>query len=188
MQLNPGEKKAVAIIAAVAVAFVLIVGGSVAFLTKDSWSGKQQFGAIDRGDHLYVQLAVGDRLIRVEPTRMCDVFLKECRPAGESDITPTRVPVTPGDSIMVSVSEGIARWPWKLVVQVLTPHGLEGTEIPFESGSKRTTVLHSTPDRVILIVEVALPSAVKASESDYISRGVFSVDTKPEGLRLPTEN
>ena len=181
MNLNPGEKKALAIIAAVVVAFVVVVGGTVAFLTKDSWSDDPT-----SHDDMYLQMAVGDRLVRVEPTRMCDVFLKNCAPDKLTDMTIERVPVPVGESVMLSVSQGIAEWPWNLVVQFLTPNGPDGTSVPMRSNSTYTTVLQSTPERILINVEVQVPSAISDAGTDnVIARGFLAANTTPENLQVP---
>ncbi|AZG45596.1 DUF2771 family protein [Gordonia insulae] len=181
MYVNSAEKKTLAIIAAVILAFVVIVGGAVALLTKDTWSGD----AAD-DDHAYLQLAVGDQLVRVEPTRMCDVLLKNCEPANVSDITVQRVPVPVGESVMLSVSEDIAKWPWNLVIQYLTPQGLDGTSVPMRSNSTYTTVLHSTRDRILVNIEVQVPSAISdAANNNVIARGYLAADTTPDDLEVP---
>ncbi|MEE4025604.1 DUF2771 family protein [Gordonia sp. PKS22-38] len=179
MNLNSGEKKALAIIAAVAVAFVAVVGGSVAFLTKDSWSGDSD------SEHSYLHLAVGDRLVRVDPTRMCDVFLENCEPEDPADARIARVPVPIGESVVLSVSQDIAEWPWNLVVQYLTPNGPDGTVVPMRSNSTYTTVLHSTAERTLIAIEVQLPSVVSAGDDTVSMRGFLAADTSPEGLQLP---
>lgn len=183
MHVNSGEKKALAIIAAVVVAFVVIVGGTVAVLTKDQWSGDST------EEQPYLQLAVGDRLVRVDPTRMCDVFLKNCEPKRMADAQVQRVPVPVGESVMLSVSKDIAEWPWNLVIQYLTPEGLDGTSVPMRSNSTYTTVLHSTPDRILINVEVQVPSAIAdAQNNNVIARGYLAADTSPQDLPLPAAN
>ncbi|MAU84849.1 DUF2771 family protein [Gordonia sp. Z-3] len=179
MNLSSADKKVMAIIAAVVVAFVVIVGGAVAVLTKDTWSG----GHPDEDP--YLQLAVGDRLVRVEPTRMCDVFLRNCEPEDPTAIDVARVPVPVGESMMLSVSQDIAEWPWNLVVQYLTPSGPDGTIVPMRSNSTYTTVLHSTPDRILIAIEVQLPSVVSAGDDTVSMRGYLAADTSPEGMQLP---
>ncbi|MDL9948849.1 DUF2771 family protein [Gordonia sp. ABSL11-1] len=181
MNLNSGEKKALTVIAAVVVAFVVVVGGTVVFLTKDSWSEDST-----SHDDMYLQLAVGDRLIRVDPTRMCDVFLKNCEPEQLTDMRIQRVPVPVGETVMLSVSQGIAEWPWNLVVQYLTPNGPDGTSVPMRSNSTYTTVLQSTPDRVLINVEVQVPSAVADAGTDnVIARGFLAANTTPDNLQMP---
>ncbi|MFW0785453.1 DUF2771 family protein [Gordonia sp. CPCC 206044] len=176
--MRSGEKKALTIIAAVAVVFVLVVGGTVAFLTRDVWSGDS-----NDDDDLYLQLAVGDRLIRVEPTLMCDIFLKNCSPSDPRDISVQRVPIPIGESVLVSASKDVAEWPWNLVVQYLTPRGPEVTSTPMRSESTYTTALHSTPDRVVVNIEVQIPSAVTEPGTDNVmARGFLAADTTPENL------
>nr|WP_272918268.1 DUF2771 family protein [Gordonia sp. SID5947] len=133
-----------------------------------------------------MQLAVGDRLVRVDPTRMCDVFLKNCEPEKITDAQVQRVPVPVGESVMLSVSQDIAEWPWNLVIQYLTPEGLDGTSVPMRSNSTYTTVLHSTPDRILVNLEVQVPSAISDAENNnVIARGYLAADTSPPDLKLP---
>ncbi len=181
--MNSGDKKAIAIIAAVVIAFVVIVGGAVAVLTRDQWSGDDNNNTED----LYLQLAVGDRLVRVEPTSMCDVFLKNCQPENDADIHVEKVPVPVGESVVLSVSKDIAKFPWNLVVQYLTPQGLDGTSEPMRSNTTYTTVLHSTPEQILVNIEVQVPSVVSpAGEEGVIARGYLAADTTPQGVDLPT--
>ncbi|GAB88717.1 DUF2771 family protein [Gordonia rhizosphera] len=184
--MNSGDKKAIAIIAAVAIAFVVIVGGAVAILTRDQWS--EDGNNNNNTDDLYLQLAVGDRLVRVEPTRMCDVYLKNCEPKNVADIHVQQVPVPVSESVMLSVSKNIAKEPWNLVVQYLTPWGLDGTSQPMRSNTTYTTVLHSTPERILVNIEVQLPSvvAVQGDDNGLFARGFLAADTAPQGVDLPT--
>ncbi|NED63515.1 DUF2771 family protein, partial [Streptomyces sp. SID10244] len=88
--------------------------------------------------------------------------------------------------VMLSVSKDIAEWPWNLVIQYLTPEGLDGTSVPMRSNSTYTTVLHSTPDRILVNVEVQVPSAIADAENNnVIARGYLAADTSPQDLRLP---
>ncbi|MDY6807757.1 MAG: DUF2771 family protein [Actinomycetota bacterium] len=179
MNLSSADKKALTIIATVAVAFVVIVGGTVAVLTREAWSGDGP------DEEPYLHLAVGDRLVQVEPTRMCDVFLENCEPENPTDIDVARVPVPVGESMMLSVSQDIAEWPWNLVVQYLTPEGPDGTVVPMRSNSTYTTVLHSSPERILIAIEVQLPSVVSAGDDTVSMRGYLAADTSPEGMELP---
>ena len=122
MQLRSGEKKAIAIIVVVAVLFVAVVGGTVAALTV----GRHH----DEGPHL--QLAVGDRLVRVEPSIRCDVFGNNCEPKDLSQATFGHVPVPVGESVLMSVSADIARQPWTLVTQYAALLETEGVKLDFK--------------------------------------------------------
>lgn len=183
MQLNSSEKKTLTIIAAVAVVFVVIVGVTVAVLTHGSHEEK---------DRPYLQLAIGDRLTRVDPAQMCDVFLKNCEPARVADVHVPKIPVPVGDAVVLSVSNSIAEFPWKLVTQYWTPGGpVEDTE-QYGSGTTYSEVLHSSPDRILINIEVQLPSVVPVSgvpdedSADTYARGYLAADTTPEGLKLPS--
>lgn len=172
--LNSGEKKAVTIILVVAVVFVAVVGVTVGFLVAGTSSQK---------DEAYMHIAVGDELHTVQPTAWCTVL-------GENCVTHpgvNRVPVPIGESAVVSVSHQIAEGPWGLVTQYARADGTVYNVDPIPafqlSGHTYTVVLPSTPDRVLVNVEVQSLSAV--AQGDTINlRGLLSADTTPEGFTL----
>ncbi|MFW0795944.1 DUF2771 family protein [Gordonia sp. CPCC 205515] len=183
MHLNSGEKKTLAIIAAIVVAFVVVVGATVAVLTKDTWSGD---GHDDEG---YLQLAIGDDLVRVEPAKWCDVLVRECDPPGAELRPSPHEPIPAGESALMSVSQEIAESPWVLYLMYADRNGKiinpEPEGIAQRSDSTYTQVLRSTPDRVLINVEVQPLSAVTEGD-DYVARGILSVNTTPEGFTVRT--
>lgn len=177
MQLNSGEKKALTIIVVVAVVFALAVGGTVAALTV----GKPH------DDKPYLQLAIGDRLVRVEPARWCDLFVQECDPANPDDVRVPKVSVPIGSTVLLSVSEGIAETPWRLITQYMTPRGPQTSEQLHRVGETYTQPLTSQPDAILINIEVQVLSAIAQPDgSDAIARGYLAVDTTPPGIQLPT--
>lgn len=176
MQLGSGEKKAIAITAAVVVVFVVVVATTVGVLV----SGTEHH----RDDHPYAQLAIDDRLVRVEPAKMCDVMLRHCTPEKSADVHIPKVPIAIGDTVLVSVPQTVGKWPWNLVAQYVTPTGQDVQHI--ENGSDQTfsTTLRSTRDHVLVNIEIQLPSAVGDPDNLRI-RGYIAADTTPKGFRLP---
>lgn len=173
MSLSTGEKKFAIISAIVAVLFVAIVGGSVAALTVGHESS----------DVPYLQVASGDKLVRVEPLKYCTIDLTSCE--GSLDDPSPRVPVAVGDSVMLSVSEELSVGPWNLIAVYLTENGLEGSATTFASESKRTVTLSSTKDRILAGVEIQQPSQIEVQDQGFIQRGLWSVDTRPDGVEVP---
>ena len=176
MSFSTEEKKALTIITVVALVFVLAVGGTVAALTV----GKPH------DDKPYLQLAIGDELVRVEPARWCDLFLRECDPADPAQVRIPKVPVPVGSTVLLSVSEGIADTPWRLVVQYLTPRGPEASEEIHRVGESYTQSLTSHPDAILINIEVQVLSAIAAPDgSNAVARGYLAADTTPPGVKLP---
>ncbi|WP_020104811.1 DUF2771 family protein [Nocardia sp. 348MFTsu5.1] len=173
MSLSTGEKKFAIITAIVAVLFVAIVGGTVAALTVDHESS----------DVPYLQVASGSELVRVDPLKYCTIDLNSCE--GSLDDPSSRVPVAVGDSAMVSVSEELSVGPWNLIAIYLTENGLEGSATSYSSGSKRTITLPSTKDRILAGFEVQQPSQIEVQGEGFIQRGLWSVDTRPDGVEVP---
>lgn len=184
MQLNSGEKKTVAIIAAVVVAFVVVVGATVAVLTKDTWSGDDH-----HEEPGYLQLAVGDQLVRVEPAKWCDVLVRECDPPGTELRPSPHVPIPTGETALLTVSNNIAESPWVIYLMYADKNGTivdpEPEGIAQRSDTTYTRELRSTPDRVLVNVEVQPLSAVTEGD-DYVARGILSVNTTPEGFTVRT--
>ncbi|GAC68325.1 DUF2771 family protein [Gordonia soli] len=178
MNLSSGEKKALAIGTAVLVAFVAVVATSVALLSRGG----------DHDERPYLHLAIGDRLVQVKPAIWCDLFLRSCEPSQQSLVSIPHVPVPVGESVMLSVSQGISESPWRLVAEYLTPRGSVEDIHQMRSNSTVTTVLPSRPDYILVNVEVTVVSAVPTQDQQsYESRGLLAVNTIPEGLKVPDE-
>ena len=86
---------------------------------------------------------------------------------------------------MVSVSEELSVGPWNLIAIYLTENGLEGSATSYSSGSKRTITLPSTKDRILAGFEVQQPSQIEVQGEGFIQRGLWSVDTRPDGVEVP---
>ena len=172
-QLRSGERKALVIIAVVAVAFVAIVGGAVAFLT-DGFTGQ------DEDEHPpKVSLAVGGTLTRIEPARWCTLELTKCSPARMEEIKVPRVPVEVGETVVLSVPSSIAERPWNVVAEYLTPHGPTRDGGIRTSGSTFTMVLHSRPDYILTNIEIQLPSIKIDADGVPVARAIIAADTRP---------
>ncbi|MGV9793268.1 DUF2771 family protein [Gordonia sp. NPDC003422] len=177
MNLSSGEKKAVSIIAAVAVAFVAVVGVSVFLLVRDAPE-----------EHVpYLHLSVDGDLHRIEPVRWCDIFVRHCDPPLSAPQSPTpQVAVPIGSTAALSVSGDIAEGPWALTRLYSTPKGLIEDEGTFQSGTTFTVMLRSQADRVLIGLTVNLPSALVGPDGTIdTARGTFAIDTKPQDYVIP---
>ncbi|ATD69882.1 MULTISPECIES: DUF2771 family protein [Gordonia] len=169
--ISSGEKKALAIIAIVVVAFVAVVGTSVFLLTRNS----------THDDKPYLHIAVGKNLYTVEPVRWCDLMLDECDPPlGTSQREAPRVPVAVGDTVMLSVSGDISQGPWNLAAVYWTPRGLVEDEQPQASGETYTVTLKTAPEYVLLGITVYPASARLTRNDEIIPRGVLAAETAPQ--------
>lgn len=174
MQLNSGEKKALTIFAVVAVVFVIVVGISVYFLTSDARSDD------GRPD---IELSVGDQTIEMAPSRWCDVEVTECDPAALTDMTITELPVPIGETITMTVPEEIYDIPWRTILQ-FSANGEDVQEAAqYTPGETRELEIFSSPDKVLVNIEVQLPSAVAdADGSNNVARALYAINTIPEGF------
>ncbi|WLP89558.1 MULTISPECIES: DUF2771 family protein [Gordonia] len=177
--MSSGEKKAVAIIALVAIVVVAVVGSAVGVLVATAHS--------DDEDGAYLHLAVGDQLHTVEPVRWCDVFLTECTPPPNQPQRETpHVPVPTGTSVLLSVPSVIASGPWSLTALYATPKGLYEDSRILQSGTTFTVKLESEPDRVLVGITVIVPSAVVNADGTIdTARGALAVQTAPVGFAVP---
>lgn len=177
MRGSRGEKKAAAIAIAVAVVFTAVVGGTVAALTV----GKP------RGVVPYLNVAVGDRLTQVRPSQLCDVLMRECLVNRSPDVQNARAPLPIGQTAIVSVSKEISDHPWLLYTLYADRNGTIINPDPEpeyqRSGATYTVTLPSTPDRVLVNIEVQPLSAV-AEGADQVVRGVLAVNVTPDGFRV----
>ncbi|MEP9414923.1 DUF2771 family protein [Gordonia sp. VNQ95] len=173
--LNSGDKKAIAIILAVVVVFVAVVGTTVGILAATGTSHK---------DAAYLQLAVGDELHTVEPVKWCDVYLKECDPPLLSPQRETpHIPIPAGQTILLSVSDEIAKGPWNLTTLYWTPEGLAENESPFASGTTFTVPLRTEPQHILLGITITAASVVASDDgTTSFARGVLTVDTSPANV------
>ena len=178
MQFNSGEKKVVAIIAIVAVVFVAVVGGTVSALVVGHHHD-------ERG---YLHVAIDDELITVRPTEWCDVLMQHCTADQDQALRGQHVPLPVGQSALVSVSEEISEHPWLLYALYADRSGklIDPDPEPMykASGSTYTVALHSTPDRVLVNIEVQPLSAVVVGGQFQVARGVLALNTPPDGFRV----
>ncbi|ALG83798.1 DUF2771 family protein [Gordonia phthalatica] len=188
--LQPGDKKALAIIGAVVVAALVIIAGATALLVRGHEKPLPT-----------VALTAEDGLAQVEPSFWCSEKLTDCRNLqlnadGTPVIRTVDHPVRIGDETWVSVPEEISSSPWALLAEFATPRGLERVQWIHLPDEKSTQVLKSTPDRVLIGIEVSVVSAVQlpapgqkeaTDEGDFPFRGVFSVRTLPVGFDIPNK-
>ena len=178
MRFNSGEKRAVAIIASVAVVFVAVVGGTVGALVAGNHHD-------DRG---YLHVAIDDELITVKPTEWCDVLMQRCTADQDQALRGQHVPLPVGQSAMLSVSEDISEHPWLLYRLYADRNGVIVNPNPTPeyktSGSTYTVELPSRSDRVLVNIEVQPLSAVVVDGQYQVARGVLSLNTTPDGFRV----
>ena len=177
MYLRSGEKKALAIITAVAVLFVAVVGTAVFLLVRDA----------PREHQPYLHVATDDGLHQIDTVRWCDLFLRGCDPPLDRPQRDTpHVPVPIGTTAVLSVSTSIGEGPWTLIALYSTPRGPYEDEKTYASGSRYTVILRSRPDSVLLGITVNLPSAIINQDGTLgPARGVLAVDTKPADYMVP---
>lgn len=178
MQFNSGEKKAVAIIAIVAVVFTGVVGGIVSALVIGNHHD-------DRG---YLHVAIDDELVTVRPTEWCDVLMQNCTADQNQALRGQRAPLPIGQSATLSVSEDISDHPWLLYLLYADRNGViinpDPTPEYKSSGSTFTVELPSRPDRVLVNIEVQPLSAVVVDGQYQVARGVLALNTTPNGFRV----
>ena len=195
--LQPGDKKALAIIGAVVVAMLVVVAGATALLVRGH---EKPFPELS--------FQAGDSLTRVETPRWCTAKMDECRgaPLRPSADPAQKVeypsetfdhPVPIGSKATLSVPGEIAGAPWSVIAQFATPKGVQTVQWLHLPDTMHTQVFESTPDRVLIGIEVQVISAARATvpgqpqanpdEADLLIRGIFSILTMPEGFRIPDE-
>ncbi len=173
--LKAGERKFLAIATIVALVFVAVVATAVTLLTLDSDE-----------EIPYLQATTGKTLVHVEPTILCHVDLTNCKKGAEGTFA-RRVPVPAGESIIVSLSSGIFDAPWALTLEFLTPKGfVQQPPEFFAPDEKYSFTVRSTKERLLTNIEVRLPSARTDTAGAPITRGFWSINTLPEGTRVPS--
>ena len=190
MNLQPQEKKTLAILAAGAVAMLAVIAVATTLLV--------------RGHHEElprISLTADRHNVRAEPVFWCDVKLTDCkpfdpRPLPEIPIDPVDFPVTAGKTLTLSVPQEVAEGPWALVAQYSTPRGLQATQWIHHSESTFTQVLKTSPDRVLMGVEItplsavledATPESFEAGQGSLLPRAMYSIKTAPTGYTVPNE-
>lgn len=167
---SSATKRTLGIVGVLVLLYAAVIVGAAALVAANT----------DHNDRPYLQIAVGDQLHRVEPIYWCDVLMRECDPPMKSVVTrsKSRIPVTVGETALVSVSQQIATGPWRLVAEYYTPTGIVRDEPFFLSDSTYTVALHSTVERTLLTIEVQAPSAIETSDG-VVARGILAADTAP---------
>jgi hypothetical protein len=184
---HPGDKKALTILAAAAAAVVVLIAGLTAVLVVTS-----------DDDHVpTVSVQAGDTFVQVQPAYWCERDMTDCTPADPrtAQQVPTQVAraATPvGSTMLLTVPEEIASGPWFAFAQYATPKGLQRVVTLNRSDSKYTMELTSTPDRVLLGVDIQSvatvldnsPNGLNSPDGSILMRGVFSVDARPDGYTV----
>ncbi|MFT3716009.1 MAG: DUF2771 family protein [Gordonia sp. (in: high G+C Gram-positive bacteria)] len=191
MSLQPQDRKALAVLAATAVAVVALIAGLTTVLVK----------TVHHDDLPQVSVAADGHGLRADPVFWCDLKLTECkpfdpRPLPEIPITPVGFPVATGSTLTLSVPEEVSAGPWSLVAQYSTPKGLQAVQWIHHSGTTFTQLLPSTPDRVLMGVEITPLSAVledttpegfESGQGSLLPRAMYSIKTAPGGYTVPNE-
>lgn len=187
MTLQPADKKAVAILAAAVAAAIAIIAVATTLLVRNQVTPPP---AITVGTDRSIE--------QVEPTVWCDLQLTECtpRPMSLEEIAaqPTAVlPVAVGSSLSLSVPHQVAAGPWVLTATYATPGGIDFQQWIHRSGTMSTQRLESTPDRVLLGIEVKpfsvrvfdAPEGLESGRGEIAIRAHYAVRTVPEGYVVP---
>ncbi|MFZ2512817.1 MAG: DUF2771 family protein [Gordonia sp. (in: high G+C Gram-positive bacteria)] len=186
MTLQPADKKALAILTAAVVAALAIIVVATTLLVRGHVAPPPS-----------ITVGTDRSLERVEPTVWCDLKLTECTPRpmnlAEIAVQPVTVlPVAVGSTLSLSVPHQIFEGPWLLTATYATPEGLDFQQWIHRSGTMATQRLASTPDRVLLGIEVKPFSAVIYDTADSLDQGEigfrahYAVRTAPTGYVVST--
>ncbi len=147
-----------------------------------------------------ITVASGTQLERIAPSYWCDAKLEECHPRLMSleelrQVPPARLAVPIGDTLSISVPSEISAHPWAMLAEYATPAGIAQVIWIHQSGTMFTQVLESTPDRVLLTVELSpfsavlkdAPEGVESDQGDILFRAHYAVDTTPVGFTVTNE-
>ncbi|NLG46859.1 DUF2771 family protein [Gordonia sp. (in: high G+C Gram-positive bacteria)] len=180
--MQPGDKKALAIIGSVVVAALVIIAVATTLLVRGSEKPLPT-----------VAFQAGDHLSHVEPSFWCSVKMDECEgvgPNGEFNLRIVDHPVPVGGRAVLSVPHDIQSGPWSLVAEYATPNGIQRVSWLHMPDTKYTQVLESTPDRVLLGVEIGPLAAYQEKipgqqvGGDILYRGVYAIRTLPVDFRI----
>lgn len=189
MSLQPNDKKALGIAAAVIAAMVVVIAVATTLLVRGTDKPLPE-----------VSLQTGRDYERLAPTFWCDVKLAKCTPRALSQeeiaLAPVaRFPVAVGDRLTLSVPSSIATGPWTLIAAYATPKGIEQVNWIHMPGSTFTQILQSRPGAVLLGLQIESLSAVvsdpgpggaeagiESGQGDILVRGHYAVDTVPAGF------
>ncbi|GAA2366318.1 MULTISPECIES: DUF2771 family protein [Gordonia] len=184
--LQPGDKKALAIIGAVVVAALVIIAGATTLLVRGHEKPLPT-----------ISFQAGDHLTRAEPSYWCSVKMDDCRLVDRNGKFKLRTydhPVAIGERVTLSVPKEISDGPWTLIAEYATPRGIARVMWLHLPGTTFTQILHSEPDRVLMGVEVSSISAYREKtpgqdndslDVDLSIRGTFSIRTLPVDFRIP---
>lgn len=186
MAIQPSDKKALTALAAAALAMLAVIAIATTLLVR---------GHTDESPT--ISAASGDQIERVAPSYWCDAKMEKCTPRflsleEISQVPPARLAVPVGGKLSVSVPSEISSHPWTMLAEYATPAGIAQTLWIHQSGTAFTQVLESTPDRVLLTVELApfsavvkdAPGGVESGEGDILFRAHYGIDTSPEGFTV----
>ncbi|GEE01097.1 hypothetical protein nbrc107696_15430 [Gordonia spumicola] len=189
--LQPGDKKALAILAAAVTTALVLIAGLTAVMVSDS---EDQLPT--------VSVQTTETLVRAQPNYWCEPDMTGCSPVDPR--TAKSVPLqiaratTPIDTtLMLTVPKDVAVGPWFLYAQYATPTGVQRVVTFNRSDDVFTTTLTSTRDRVLLGIDVQSvatvfedsPNGIESPDGSIFMRATFTIDTRPDGyvVRNTTE-
>ncbi|MGB3301973.1 DUF2771 family protein [Gordonia sp. (in: high G+C Gram-positive bacteria)] len=183
--LQPGDKKALAILGAVIVAALVIIAGATTLLVRGHEKPLPT-----------VAFQAGDDLTQASTPLWCSATMTDCKFArANGDVSPIVADhaVAIGDQAVISVPKEVADGPWALIAEYATKQGIQRVQYLHMPNEMFTQVLRSEPDRVLLGIEVSAISAVmeqvpgqpESTDGDLAIRGVFAVRTLPVGFQIP---
>ncbi|GAA4738444.1 DUF2771 domain-containing protein [Gordonia alkaliphila] len=189
MSLQPADKKALTILAAVGAVMVIVIAVATALLVR----------AMPETDPK-ISVAAGTEYQQVSPSYWCTLQMDACRPAYLSleqlaALPVTVFPVPIDESLVLSVPSEIATKPWTLTALYATSRGIQPVTWIKTTGDAYTEILPSTQHRVLLGIEVKPFSAVVEDAPDGLEsgqgtipfRGHYAVDTRPKGFSVTNE-
>lgn len=188
MSLQPRDTKPLIALAAAAVMLAVIVVATTLLVRGHTETSPQ------------ISAASGSRLERVSPSYWCDPKMEKCTPRFLSmeeirQIPPARLAVPIGGALSVSVPTEISAHPWALLAEYATPAGIAQVIWIHQSGTAFTQILKSTPNRVLLTVELSpfsavlkdAPEGVESDQGDILFRAHYAIDTTPDGFTVADE-
>ncbi|MFT4200365.1 DUF2771 family protein [Gordonia sp. (in: high G+C Gram-positive bacteria)] len=169
-------KKTLALIGVALLAYAAVIVGASMF-----WASRTH---VD--ERPSATLWAGDEKTHAYPTVLCNYQMKDCD-GNFLKVDPariTRFPVAIGQTLRLRLSDNVAEDPWSIVAQYVTPNGSELLLKDFlpKTGTQSLT-LTSTRERVLINVEISLPSALLSgdSDTDLVRRGYIAINTTPTG-------
>ncbi|WP_143965301.1 DUF2771 family protein [Gordonia zhaorongruii] len=188
--LQPGDKKALTILTAVVVAALVIIVGATALVVRGHEESLPT-----------ISVQADDTLTQVEPGYWCEVDMTDCEPVDPRSVrqVPENLATSPapiGSTVLVTVPQDVAAGPWTSVAQYATPQGVVRVFDVHRPDELYTMELRSEPNRVLLGIEFSslstvlqdAPQGFDSPDWSVLARGVFAVNTVPDGFEVRNPN